>query len=1146
MACFHSHRLPSDVVQEYFRQEHFSLKRLLAKLSQQMSECNGLNIIHTRTDQFVHRMPSLPADRGMSADNKEAIDTVVNLVHDQPHLLVIEHLSRLRSEALVRGAIQAWAQHPTRNVFLLLVDMAHKLALDRTNFVRMVVEQHIPEGSDKTFALVLHYPPSSFGQCYPALFLGGWDHVFLDSVGNDSSFNVDQFVALACQDSFASFDRLDMRVHQSIQSLLPRIMPYLASQTLFYSDQDTNKQKSFYQQKNALVRIMNTVLGDSTIAEILCSRFSAIWLDHALLSTTKLASEALLQGTTQLSLSMSIHSVLVQSFQAFLGAALADANQWMNLDLVSASSDAEVSKLFGIALKSLPVLPLEELILQQRNSSFSRLHPLPPLRSLKAVPLFPFFSFLSEYFDELIECILEAHSHTGAHKRLSVEECFLLAERHLGGASGESKHFKNDNIERQHLVRVMIDFVTEDAAKLHQHESLFDRYLTQFVEWKLGQDAFPLLLNWLRKQLDDVGASKSVLAVHVVARLEQLDVMKVASTAAVVASLNEEYVTSSLNLSDMFTVIFNTLEGTVEGGRSRNSPKWSVLLSSLTRRENWSLSGLSLMDDRAIVYKLRRLAFFLLWEKLAMPPPDNESHWLHSPNDSSTSAEFLSLSCFIETARLETLSEIRAALTLFQYFLSPTWLHMTDIFKEEDILYLLQFVSERKCSGLNYQAVVGLLRIAASCRGAKVYGFSVDVMLYLNGSLSADNLANFSEESTRTCMPHFIPDWLFAHDETDTVNTNNTYFYKYQHCFDSIESCMVFDLLMPIFTAEAENSTSETLFLHLQRGIDDEMSLTKQSHLDLSRIRKFAQEKSLRGSPLAAIALSARLVCFVAKIAFEVATEMKVDVFEGVYGRDAFAFMGELMLLKKATWQSFCIGSILKHRGEGTLSTALRTGGPLHELPWCRAWVDGLPSAQTGVVEALQAAEVTLAEAEAEEQKKSHAFRLCPHPDCQQPFIVAAANCGQFTCGRDAHMINGHPALNNTVINGTHGCGRAFNLVEAPPYRLDERILEPFRTQILVEQSRLDRCRSSEMLWKQAVLTIVPPVVHVVQTVSTRGSFLPISELLPAKITELEESEHMQLVRVLWESSNLVSRLHVLPDLVEVGSDLLGIYIFST
>jgi hypothetical protein len=118
------------VIESYFEQEHFSLKRLLSRYS---SRRNSLTVIHTRSDQFIHSIPCLPADRSIS-DPCEAIDIVLNSVHGMPHELVIEHLSRLRSEASVRGAIRLWLQHDTRRVFLLLVDMSQEGALDSSKF----------------------------------------------------------------------------------------------------------------------------------------------------------------------------------------------------------------------------------------------------------------------------------------------------------------------------------------------------------------------------------------------------------------------------------------------------------------------------------------------------------------------------------------------------------------------------------------------------------------------------------------------------------------------------------------------------------------------------------------------------------------------------------------------------------------------------------------------------------------------------------------------------------------------------------------------------------------------------------------------------------------------------------------------------
>jgi hypothetical protein len=123
--------IPAELVLEYFEQEHFSLKRLLARYSTRSSLIHNLTVVHTRSDQFIHGIPCLPADRLVSSDSSEAMDAILKLVHDNPHILVVEHLARLRSDGAVRGAVQSWARHDTRNVFLMVVDMSNDGALDR-------------------------------------------------------------------------------------------------------------------------------------------------------------------------------------------------------------------------------------------------------------------------------------------------------------------------------------------------------------------------------------------------------------------------------------------------------------------------------------------------------------------------------------------------------------------------------------------------------------------------------------------------------------------------------------------------------------------------------------------------------------------------------------------------------------------------------------------------------------------------------------------------------------------------------------------------------------------------------------------------------------------------------------------------------
>lgn len=88
-------------------------------------------VIHTRSEQYIHSIPSLQPERSVSSDNGSALETVVRLVHSDPHVVAIEHLSRLKSECDVRASLQSWVQNDSRHLFLLLVDMNQDGCLDR-------------------------------------------------------------------------------------------------------------------------------------------------------------------------------------------------------------------------------------------------------------------------------------------------------------------------------------------------------------------------------------------------------------------------------------------------------------------------------------------------------------------------------------------------------------------------------------------------------------------------------------------------------------------------------------------------------------------------------------------------------------------------------------------------------------------------------------------------------------------------------------------------------------------------------------------------------------------------------------------------------------------------------------------------------
>jgi hypothetical protein len=1033
----------------------------------------------------------------------------------------------------------------------------------------MCVEQHLSAGIGKSFTLLLHYSPSSSLQsrCYPALFLGGWEHVFLDSVGNDSSsFDVNQFIALACRDS--DHDSVSLRhgdestksVRHSIRALLPRVLPHLASQNFFYRNQKgTQDHDAFYRRKSRLDAIMHTMVGDVTIGDILCRKFSAMWFEYALLHTTRTASEALLRGTTQLSLSMSIHSVLIQTFQAFLGDSLAEANQWMNLDLIGdSSSNRDLLKLFGLVLTGLPVLPFEELVLQRKQSTHSRLMALPTSRVDTAEVHFPFFYFISAYLDELVESVQALYVREkrppDAYDDIligppSTVECLRMAldilregdsRRQVVGGGDDAT---SRNQERRKLAQTVIAFVAANADAARSGDmSLFDRYLRQFVEWKVGCNANPVILRWWEGRLEECNGTASVLAIHVVARLEQMDLMRVASVVALAESFplgsvsQESFAKNASTVTtNLLDVVFDSLEHATVHNELRCIAQWSMLLSTVSQHAA-TLVGQSIQDEK-LVCRLRRLGFFLLLEEMDYVPA-TDSHWFDSSNNRITSDYSLARFFLVTTGVAETETGERGVLIerALQRFLSPLWLKTTSVFLKDDLKFLLEYIADGNLAGPKQQLAVSLIRSASGGNDVdRAYGFSVDALLEINGKLvTCGNLSHFSPDGNRLCVPHFVPEWLrsqsnMEYEATETSADFSAFFMDYGHSFhDGCLSRVVFDLLLSSFCTEAVSATSEELFLSLTREVDLETSLDRKAYTLLSRLRAVGQVKSLRGTPVAAIALSARLVCFIAKVSYEIAMDNSSYVLGGLYSHDARAFMDELMSKGGVSWQQFFMFSILRLRGEGTLSTALSTNGPLQHIAWCRAWEEGIPTSRDGAIESLQQAEAALAEVIAQENRKAADLRHCPH--CRQTFIVAELNCGRFICGQNFH---GQAHVNGAVL--TRGCGLGFALNDAPHYIPNEAVFAPLRARIVDERSKLECCQHGEDMWESARSLPIPPLSHHAKKEHAGESFVPCVQLLSTNEPQGEEASPQQLVSVLWDATGIASRLLLLPDLIEVS-----------
>jgi len=182
--------------------------------------------------------------------------------------------------------------------------------------------------------------------------------------------------------------------------------------------------------------------------------------------------------------------------------------------------------------------------------------------------------------------------------------------------------------------------------------------------------------------------------------------------------------------------------------------------------------------------------------------------------------------------------------------------------------------------------------------------------------------------------------------------------------------------------------------------MEEEVSTPQKQLLTAARLRSLADPSApLEGSNVSAMALDAALVCFVAKVATELAlTGTASALADETYGNEGHKLLDLVMSIQGCCFDTFFFSRIIQARGQGAMAALLGPEGPLHQLSWCQPWIDGGPTAGAEARTSLQCAEQALAEAEAEESRKAREIRLCPSCGCQ--FIVDQRRCGIFVCGR--------------------------------------------------------------------------------------------------------------------------------------------------
>lgn len=365
-------------------------------------------IVYTRQSYLIGLLP-LVFPNNQAKEREQLL--LKNIIYDDLESLKMLKVSLDTSEGEICKEITNFIDNGEQKVFVLIANM-QDLTVEMVNYLRLMIEQKESKSiySDKVFALLLSFPQVQFfNRCYPALFLHGWDHFYLDSLTTDmrvegiseslrNVVNIKQCfrIALGIQESN---DVLSL----DLEPLLEVAIPVISARVIVSSsDGEYNKAMSVSARQvqirqiffKAQEKYVCTPVGDA-----FCTLFREYWDNKTVIRFLQDAANFTFQHQSTLSITSYVQTRIKALFFEFLVYMLWLINQDCNLDtLVSRMNTGSyeiVQKVFSSVIQTM----------------FKRLHNLQTLsyvcRNLRPPEdkkfQFPFFNLTYHYMEELID-----------------------------------------------------------------------------------------------------------------------------------------------------------------------------------------------------------------------------------------------------------------------------------------------------------------------------------------------------------------------------------------------------------------------------------------------------------------------------------------------------------------------------------------------------------------------------------------------------------------------------------------------------------------------------------------------------------------------------------------------------------------------
>ena len=305
--------------------------------------------------------------------------------------------------------ITSFIDNGEQKVFVLIANM-QDITIEMVNYLRIAIEQKESRSTifdEKLYVLLLHFPQVQFfNRCYPAFFLNGWDHFYLDSLITDirvegipkplrNVVDIKQCFRIALRITDSN-DELSLH----LEPLLEVAIPVISSRVIVGSSQGEYNKTISVSTRQVQLRSLFFKEGSCTpIGEAFCALFCKYWDNKTVIKFLQDAANFTFCHQSTLSITSYIQTRIKALFFEFVIYVLWMTNQDCNLDTLFS---AKLAKSFEM---------VQNVFSSVIRTMFKKLH------SLKTLPYicrrlnppedkmfqFPFFSMTYHYVEELID-----------------------------------------------------------------------------------------------------------------------------------------------------------------------------------------------------------------------------------------------------------------------------------------------------------------------------------------------------------------------------------------------------------------------------------------------------------------------------------------------------------------------------------------------------------------------------------------------------------------------------------------------------------------------------------------------------------------------------------------------------------------------